>query len=88
MTYLAVHSQDGRILRDGFRSCQGVLAHEVYYQNWAYVYMLHFIIHTYEVYVIWYSRQPSLFRNTTLEVLSFAESLHVNSTQQKEAPYV
>lgn len=88
LTLLSIHSQDGRIQQEFFTKCQGVLTHEVYYQTWRYGYMLHFVIHTYEVYVVWSSRQPHTFRNTILEIQGFAETLHIHSKQSEEVSHV
>lgn len=84
LTHLAIHANNGRIKDEFFTTCQGVLAHEVYCQTWRYEYLLHYIVRSYEVYVIWSSPQPDTFRNTIMDVQRFAETLHIQSKHTEE----
>jgi hypothetical protein len=84
LTHLAIHANDGRIREESFTTCQGVLAHEVYCQTRRYEYLLHYVIHSYEVYLIWGSYQPDTFRNTIQEVQGFSEILRIQSKHTEE----
>lgn len=77
LTLLAIAGRNGEIQKEMFLSWNGVLVHEVYYQTVFYEYMLHYVIHSYEVYVLWLSRDPLAFRNIILEVQEFTKTLQV-----------
>lgn len=87
LTHVAIHANNGRIKDEFFTTCQGVLTHEVYCQTWRYEYLLHFIVRSYEVYVIGSSQQPDTFRKIIPDVQRVAETLRIQSKHTKESPH-